>query len=92
MSDPQVETAEPNDCPFCRSSDLSMSGGIGRHFWIYCAQCSAGGPDAKTRLEAIKLWNEPTDDMDGLEYNEKMIRKNCERLRKELDEATGTIR
>jgi len=54
--------------------------------------CGALGPDANNRTDAIQRWNEPTDDIDGAEYNEKMLRKDCERLRKELDEATGVVR
>ena len=61
-------------------------------YWMRCDDCNSMGPDADSRLGAIKLWNEPTDDIDGAEYNEKMLRKDCDRLRKELDEATGEIR
>jgi len=32
------------------------------------------------------------DDLDGLEFNEKMLRKDCERLRRELDDEMGIIR
>ena len=91
MNDPQVETAQPNDCPFCRVGDVEMNGTY-KSFWVKCMNCGALGPDANGRTEAIKLWNEPTDDIDGAEYNEKMLRKDCDRLRKELDEATGIVR
>ena len=87
MNDPQVETAEPNDCPFCLSSDyLEMSGSVnGRHYWMRCTECGTDGPCAMTRLDAITEWNGPTDTIDEL-------RKDCDRLRNELDESLGVIR
>ena len=32
------------------------------------------------------------DDLDGLAFNEKHLRKDCERLRRELDDEMGIIR
>ena len=55
----------PNDCPFCGSSDLGMFGD--RSFWVRCHQCYADGPADKDRVEAIRLWNAPTDEIDRLE-------------------------
>ena len=80
-----------NDCPFCRSSELSIEKCIEMH-WIDCHQCGAKGPDGRGSTEAIRLWNQPTEDLEGLEYNEKMLRKDCDRLRRELDDALGIIR
>ena len=32
------------------------------------------------------------DDLEGMEFNEKHLRKDCERLRLELDDINGVIR
>ena len=91
MSDPQAEEAHPNDCPFCASSNLEMSKCI-NSYWMKCLDCGADGPDKKGRLAAIQAWNVPTDDIEGVEFNERHLRKDCDRLRKALDEAKGEIR
>ena len=32
------------------------------------------------------------EDMEGMEYNERHLRKDCDRLRRELDDCNGIIR
>ncbi len=82
---------EINDCPFCHRSTV-VSSNNGSSFFINCASCHAKGPTAKTREKAIEEWNKPGDDIDGLTFNETALRKDCARLRAELDEAKGVIR
>ena len=33
-----------------------------------------------------------SEDMEGMEFNEKHLRKDCDRLRRELDDCNGVIR
>ncbi len=82
---------EINDCPFCHRSTV-VSSNNGSSFFITCASCHAKGPIAKPVEKAIKAWNKPGDDIDGMAFNERCLRKDCARLRDELDEAKGVIR
>ncbi len=78
---------EINDCPFCRQGDARIAGG--NSYWVNCDSCGADGPIHKDENAAIKSWNMPTDDMDGMEFNVRALRTDCARLRAELDEAKG---
>ena len=50
-------------------------------------------PRMKAALsEARDLVDKIRDDLDGLAFNEKHLRKDCERLRRELDDEMGIIR
>ncbi len=82
---------EINDCPFCHRSTV-VSSNSGSLFFITCASCHAKCPTDKPIEKAIKAWNKPTDDIDGMTFNEAALRKDCARLRAELDEAKGVIR
>ena len=75
-----------NVCPFCRGIDAQINGGLhGVQPWVACLSCQATGPEAENMAQAIKLWNEPTDDIERLS-------KDCDRLRAELDDCNGVIR
>ena len=73
-----------NDCPFCCGVD-PVTNNNGSDGWISCDHCGATGPEAENAAQAIKLWNGPTDDIDNLS-------KDCDRLRRELDDCNGVIR
>ena len=53
--------------------------------------CKCGVSVSLVSLAEDRL-NHICDDMDGLEYNEKMLRKDCDRLRRELDDEMGIMR
>ncbi len=81
---------EINDCPFCRQPDAEVE--EFKPFYVTCVWCGAQGPFDKDQEVAIKGWNAVTDDIDGLTFNERSLRNECERLRRELDEVEGVIR
>jgi len=72
-----------NDCPFCYSVNAELCSP--RKQWVHCPVCGASGPFADDPQKAIYLWNGALDHFTAL-------RADCERLRKELDEATGVVR
>ena len=82
-----------NDCPFCRSDEVALNDGYnglrnGRpamYYWVQCTNCSSDGPDYNDRQAAIENWNVVTDELDALQ-------KDCDRLRRELDDCNGVIR
>ena len=74
-----------NGCPFCFSSNVSTNASSTTESWIGCDDCGADGPMCNSATRAIEKWNGPTNDIDAL-------RKDCERLRRELDECNGEIR
>lgn len=49
-------------CPFCKSHDIGLLFQVGdlllplKHF-VFCWNCKARGPEAKTKHEALKLWD-----------------------------------
>jgi DnaJ-class molecular chaperone len=43
------------ECPFCKSSNLSVSPN-----WVFCRKCTATGPVGETRIEGCELWNQRT--------------------------------
>jgi len=51
-------TPELKPCPFCGSETICMDE-VDRHlpFNAYCFDCSADGPMASTKKEAIAWWN-----------------------------------
>jgi hypothetical protein len=51
---PTDQQAALLDCPFCRSSNVSVGGMIP---WVECADCGACGPVHGTDAEAIAAWN-----------------------------------
>ena len=75
-----------NDCPFCHREGcvLNSSANDNLH-WVTCEECGADGPAEKERESAINYWNGPGEDITAL-------RKDCDRLRRELDECNGVIR
>ncbi len=81
---------EINDCPFCRQPNAEVE--EYKPVYVTCNGCGAEGPLGKDQETAIKAWNKPGDDIDGLTFNETALRKDCARLRAELDEAKGVIR
>ena len=76
-----------NDCPFCHGVDVQLNQDVfeTNQPWVSCPGCQATGPDAEDAAQAIKLWNGPTDDIDNLS-------KDCDRLRRELDDEMGIMR
>ena len=81
-----------NDCPFCHKEGCvlnSHTAGENRAndnlYWISCDECDATGPSDLDRESAINYWNGPGEDITAL-------RKDCDRLRRELDECNGVIR
>ena len=75
-----------NDCPFCRGVEAQVNqSSHGLQPWVSCPGCESSGPCAENAAQAIKLWNGPTDDIDNLS-------KDCDRLRRELDDCNGVIR
>lgn len=52
-------------CPFCESDDIQAEtdywtyGPYKNEYWsVCCIDCGARGPMAKTKDEAIRLWND----------------------------------
>ena len=75
-----------NDCPFCHSGNVEVAHAGPDDWCVACRICGAIGPDRNPdRKIAIYLWNEPTETIDRLSAD-------CDRLRKELDEANNVIR
>ena len=75
-----------NDCPFCHREGcvLNSSANDNLH-WVSCEECGADGPAEQERESAINYWNGIGEDITAL-------RKDCDRLRRELDEYYGMIR
>ena len=75
-----------NDCPFCHREGcvLNSSANDNLH-WVSCEECGADGPAEQERESAINYWNGIGEDITAL-------RKDCDRLRRELDECNGVIR
>lgn len=48
--------AELKPCPFCRSTDLEIE--IGPACFVMCRNCNTMGPNGRSRLDCIRLWNE----------------------------------
>ncbi len=47
-------------CPFCDGAKLDMDKAMvyGKYiYWIQCAGCEAEGPTAKSKRDAVKLWD-----------------------------------
>ena len=75
-----------NDCPFCHSGNVEVAYPGPDDWFVRCHNCGAYGPDSNpNRNRAIYRWNEPTDITN-------LLRADCERLRREIDELTNTIR
>ena len=53
--------------------------------------CKCGVAISRIALAEDKL-KHIADDLDGMAFNERHLRKDCDRLRAELDEAKGEIR
>lgn len=55
-------------CPFCNSDNVKVSKifftgsdikkRTGSYYYVYCNNCEAGGPFAKTSKAATEWWNE----------------------------------
>ena len=75
-----------NDCPFCHREGcvLNSSANDNLH-WVSCEECGADGPAEQERESAINYWNGIGEDITAL-------RKDCDRLRRELDDCNGVIR
>lgn len=50
-------TLELKRCPFCRSTDLSVAGGLNMHY-VDCNTCGAQGPTGSTEDTAVAAWND----------------------------------
>ena len=74
-----------NDCPFCYGTDPVLNEALHVNSWVSCPACESTGPSHEDNRKAIILWNEPTEVVDHL-------RKDCDRLRRELDDEMGIIR
>ena len=75
-----------NDCPFCHKEGCVLnSSSMDNLHWVTCEECGADGPAELERESAINYWNGPGEDITAL-------RKDCDRLRRELDECNGVIR
>ena len=75
-----------NDCPFCHKEGCVLnSSALATLHWVSCEECGADGPAEAERESAINCWNGISEDIAAL-------RKDCDRLRRELDDCNGVIR
>lgn len=51
----QLEAIEP--CPHCDNKNLNIVQEIPKVQQIHCMDCNMRGPEARTRMAAIELWN-----------------------------------
>ena len=49
--------AELKPCPFCGSKAVSAIDFVQYKYGVYCINCDACGPMAKTKQRAIDAWN-----------------------------------
>ncbi len=83
--DPQLDDdLVIGDCPFCGSGNVDV-GMFHRCHWVRCSDCGSEGPEKEFWGDAVEAWNFPWEVIDEL-------RADCDRLRRELDDATGVIR
>lgn len=73
-----------SDCPFCWSGNVGLNR-TPDSVWVNCEECGADGPACGDSEDAITKWGTPTHDID-------MLKADCERLRRELDDCNGVIR
>lgn len=47
-------------CPFCKNADVGVvnDGVVDECYHVECNACGARGPEASSRTEAMKLWNQ----------------------------------
>ena len=80
-----------NDCPFCHregcvvNDNCNNDSSAGYIYWVTCIECEAAGPVQTDQESAINYWNGIGEDITALS-------KDCDRLRRELDECNGVIR
>ena len=48
-------------CWYCGSEKVHLTTGAAGNVWVYCQNCSSGGPGADSGQEAIRLWNSPRE-------------------------------
>jgi Lar family restriction alleviation protein len=50
---------KPSKCPFCKNSNkLTTDNQVAGKAFVWCLNCGAMGPNAESKQEAIKLWNQ----------------------------------
>lgn len=84
----QKEAMDINDCPFCGSESLedNFNDVYAKDLYsIECMDCGARSPIEKTPEKAVESWNWIDDQI-------RNLRKDCDRLRRELDDCNGVIR
>ena len=65
-------------CPFCEDTfvDVTYAPENGGHYHVGCFTCGADGPAGDTEVEAVRLWNAASDQLEALRNKVEVLNKN----------------
>lgn len=52
-----MQNSKLKPCPFCGSTNLSLTESLDMYMFVNCEICNSAGPSKKTGNEAIEAWN-----------------------------------